>query len=510
MNETNNNKDSSLLAAVDLGSNSFHMVVAKVEHGEVRPLESFADRVQLAAGMKDGMLSEEAVARGLDCLRRFRQALDSYKPGAVRIVGTNALRAAKNGSQFRRAAADIMGQMVEVIPGREEARLVYLGVAHTLADDDYARLVVDIGGGSTEFIIGERFEARLMESLHMGCVSYSDRYFAGGVINRKNFESAYLAASSEVSYICREYCERGWSNAVGSSGTLRAIEGVIVAHGWATAGISAENLHKLRDVVLKHKTFESLADLPGLGEKRRDVFAAGVAITCAFFDALEIDVMHTSTGAVREGVIYDLIGRQSHEDVRERTVNALMQRYGIDETRARHVEDMALQLFDMVRQTWTLTPGDRDLLSWASRLHEIGMAVSHTQFHKHGQYLVTNSDLQGFSRIEQAELALLVRSHRRKFPVAELAAGVGTMRPSLERLSLLLRLAVLFKFVVPMEETTCFVLEVDNKKRLKLLFPRGWLQHHPLTRVALEQEEALLAKAGYTLTTGYQPRSESS
>jgi len=502
MNQNNNIGDSQVLAAVDLGSNSFHMVVARVAHGEVRPVESFAERVQLASGMQNGMLSDDAVRRGLECLKRFRQALDSYKPGAVRIVGTNALRAAKNGAGFREDAEAIMGQSVEVIPGREEARLVYLGVAHTLADDEDARLVVDIGGGSTEFIIGERFEARLMESLHMGCVTYSERYFPGGVINRKNYQNAYLAASSEVSYISAEYCEKGWSNAVGSSGTLRAIEGAIVAHGWASSGISAENLIKLRDVVLKHKTFDSLADLPGLNERRRNVFAAGIAITCAFFDALKIDVMHTSTGAVREGVIYDLIGRQSHEDVRERTVNALMLRYSVDADRAKHVEEMALKLFAMTCDSWCLNDRDRDLLSWASRLHEIGMAVSHSQFHKHGQYLVANSDLPGFSKIEQAELALLVRSHRRKFPANDLAAGARAMRPHLERLSLLLRIAVIFKFVESVEETTCFQLRV-GKKRLKLLFPRGWLQHHTLTRVALEQEQALLAKAGFSLATGY-------
>lgn len=501
MTENNNGIGGSLLAAVDLGSNSFHMVVCRVEHGEVRPVQSFAERVQLAAGMKDGQLSDDAVARGLACLSGFRQALDSLKPSSVRIVGTNALRAAKNGAAFRAAAEGIMGYPVEVIPGREEARLVYLGVAHTLADDDDARLVVDIGGGSTEFIIGERFEARLMESLHMGCVTYSERYFADQKVNNKNFRKAYLAAGNEVSYIQTEFCEKGWSNAVGSSGTLRAIEGAIAAQGWADSGISAGNLEKLRRALLKYSTFDELASMPGVSERRRNVFAAGVAITSAFFDALKIDVMATSTGAVREGVIYDLIGRHTHEDVRERTVNALVSRYGIDAERAQLVEKLTVNFFEAVKSSWSLTSEDLDLLRWAARLHEIGLAVSHSGFHKHGQYLMTNSDLPGFSKSEQLELALLIRGHRRKFPVSEFDNNSRDIRHNLKKICRLLRLAVLFSFSTP-EAQARFDLRAEEDT-LHLLFPRGWLQRHPLTSLALEDEQAYLAKAGYELVTGY-------
>ncbi|MFA5493585.1 MAG: Ppx/GppA phosphatase family protein [Porticoccaceae bacterium] len=487
-----------LIAAVDLGSNSFHMVVARVEHGEARPVERLAEPVQLAAGMVDGRLGAAAMSRGLECLARFRQALDALSPGDVRVVGTNSLRVAGNGAEFSAAAGAVIGHPVEVIPGREEARLVYLGVAHTLADDD-ARLVVDIGGGSTEFIIGERFEPRLMESLHMGCVSYAERFFAGGVISRKAFDSAYFTAYGEVLNIRSAFRELGWSNAVGSSGTLRALENIIVVQGWADAGITAANLARLRKLLFSFKHVRELSALAGLSERRRNVFASGLAIACAFFEALQIEQMRTSTGALREGVIYDMIGRHSHEDVRGRSVNALMQRYAVDEANARRVEDTARHLFASVRDEWGFGAGDLDLLAWAARLHDVGLAISHSHFHKHGQYLVECSDLPGFSTAEQVELGLLIRGHRQKFPLREFEAGGNGKRPALERLCLLLRLAVLFKFIAPVEGEPPYQLTAKDRA-LTLSFPRGWLQAHPLTRHLLVAEQSQLTRIGYTLT----------
>ena len=416
MSESSFEAEGKLLAAIDLGSNSFHMVVARVEHGEARPVEKLADNVQLAAGLEDGYLDDHSIARGLECLARFRQALEMLKPDAVRVIGTNSLRVAKNARRFRHGAEAILGHPLEIISGREEARLVYLGVAHTLANDS-SRLVVDIGGGSTEFIIGERFEARLLESLHMGCVSYGERYFPGGKITAKGFEQAYLSAYAEVLNIRRDFRNVGWQDAVGSSGTLRAIESVIVANGWAETGISRENLARLRDLVSRHKSVDALSRIAGLSERRRSVFPSGVAITLAFFEALDIDGMRTSAGALREGIIYDTIGRLRHEDVRERSVGALMQRYGVDPQNAAKVEETARYLFEGVRDSWALGEDDLEHLVWGCRLHEIGLAISHSGFHKHGQYLVENSDLPGFSKTEQIELALLVRAHRQKFPV---------------------------------------------------------------------------------------------
>ncbi len=502
LEDSNQTAEGRLLAAIDLGSNSFHMVVARVVHGEARPVERLAERVQLAAGMHDGgRLSDEAVTRGVACLARFRQALDTLGPDSVRIVATNALRVARNGREFRAAAESVVGYPVEVISGREEARLVYLGVAHTLADDN-TRLVVDIGGGSTEFVIGERFEARLMESLYMGCVSFSERFFPERTISAGQFEAAYLAASREVLNIRGPFQRHGWQNVVGSSGTLRAIEKVIAAEGWADAGVSAANLDRLRRTLLRFEDFDSLKQLSGLSERRRDVFVAGVAITAAFFDTLGVDEMRTSTGALREGVIYDQIGRLSHEDVRERSVSAMMQRYAADDFNASRVEETARHLFQGVRDSCDLDDDDLDLLVRAARLHEVGLAISHSGFHKHGQYLVENSDLPGFSRLEQMELGLLIRGHRQKFPREELRSRGNGRERQLENLCLLLRLAVLFKYVAPVEGQPAVSL-VHGCDGMLLKYPRGWLQRHPLTRYALQREQELLARKGITLELDY-------
>lgn len=486
------------LAAIDLGSNSFHMVVARASHNEMRPIEAFAERVQLALEMEKNNLCLEAIARGLSCLSRFRQALDTLKPDMVRVVGTNALRAAKNSGEFIHPAEVLLGYPVEIISGREEARLVYLGVAHSLADDDSARLVIDIGGGSTELVIGQRFEPKLRESLHMGCVTYTDRFFPAGKISKKYFEKAYRAAYKEVLNIRKPYKKHGWENAVGSSGTMRTVEQVICAQGWSKEGITASGLQKLRKMLLESKHMDELPELEGLSERRRHVIVPGVAIICGIFDALGLEHMDTSPGALREGVAYDMLGRLSHEDVRERTVSAMIKRSDIDEQNAEHVEKMAILLFDAVSRDWGLDQGDKELLSWAARLHEVGLSVAHTQFHKHGQYLIQHSDLPGFSKQEQQALGLLVRSHRQKLPIDDFTPYSERQSQRLKRLSVLIRLAALFKYVTSIEDIPPFITRV-NEGGLTLLFARGWLARNPLTSAALKSERQQLKKIGFEL-----------
>lgn len=486
------------LAAIDLGSNSFHMVIARASHNEMRPIEAFAERVQLASEMEKNNLCLDAIARGLSCLSRFRQALDTLKPDMVRVVGTNALRAAKNSGEFIHPAEVLLGYPVEIISGREEARLVYLGVAHSLADDDSARLVVDIGGGSTEFVIGQRFEPKLRESLHMGCVTYTDRFFPAGKISKKYFEKAYRAAYKEVLNIRKPYKKHGWENAVGSSGTMRTVEQVICAQGWSKEGITASGLQKLRKKLLQSKHMDELPELEGLSERRRHVIVPGVAIICGIFDALGLEHMDTSPGALREGVAYDMLGRLSHEDVRERTVSAMIKRSDIDEQNAEQVERMAILLFDAVSRDWGLDQGDKELLSWAARLHEVGLSVAHTQFHKHGQYLIQHSDLPGFSRQEQQALGLLVRSHRQKFPIDDFTPYSERQSQRLKRLSVLIRLAALFKYVTSIEDIPPFITQV-NEGGLTLLFARGWLARNPLTSAALKSERQQLKKIDFEL-----------
>ncbi|WP_252271933.1 exopolyphosphatase [Pseudomonas subflava] len=488
-----------LIAAIDLGSNSFHIVLAKADHGEIRILERLGEKVQLAAGLDDErQLSEEAMQRGLDCLRRFGQLIQGLPHGAVRIVGTNALREARNRAEFIRRADELLGHQVEVISGREEARLIYLGVSHTIADTPGKRLVVDIGGGSTEFIVGQRFEPLLRESLQMGCVSFTRRYFKDGKITPARYAQAYTAARLELMGIEQGLQRLGWQESVGASGTLRAVGLAIKAGGQGNGEITPEGLAWLKRKVFKLGEVDKL-DIDGIKPDRRQIFPAGLAIAEAIFDALDLQRMDHSEGALREGVLYDLLGRHHHEDVRERTLGALMERYHVDLQQAARVETKALQALEKVASAWQLDEDrHRDLLQWASRVHEIGLDIAHYQYHKHGAYLIEHSDLAGFSRRDQLMLALLVRGHRRNIP-KERFAEFGEDGVQLLRLCVLLRFAILFHHIRGTQEMPRVQLEAGPQS-LDLTFPEGWLTANPLTQADFEQEAEWLTRIGFVMT----------
>ena len=488
----------SQLAAIDMGSNSFHMVISRLEEGELRPIERLGNKVQLAAGLVDGVLTDEAMERGLACLQGFAQRLSNVSDDGLRVVGTNTLREARNADVFIAKAEDILGYPVNVLSGREEARLIYLGVAHSLSDDEEARLVIDIGGGSTELIIGSRFESRVMESLQMGCVAYL-RYFPNGVICRDNFLQAYRAAALELLNVAEAY--RGqWSNCIGSSGTLRAIEQLLVDLQLSVSGISVDGLIALQETLLTFKHVDKV-NFTGVKPERCRLLAPGVAITKALFDTLHIDHMELSDGALREGVLYDLLGRLAHEDVRERTVLALEKRYDVDTGDAGTVDYLALAVLDQVNSEWNIKrQRDRRLLSWAARLHSIGLMVSHSDFHKHGEYLIRQSDLMGFSRQEQRNLAILVRLHRRK-PSMEVFDGViDTESVKLFRLAVVLRLAIVLRHALNIESTLPCTFDASGEKKLYIKFAPNWLESHPLTATQLTTEKKYLATVNFKLT----------
>lgn len=492
--------DLSLVAAIDLGSNSFHMVLARVDQGEIRILERLGEKVQLAAGLDEQrMLSDEAMQRGLDCLRRFAQLIHGLPQGAVRIVGTNALREARNRGQFIRQVQQILGHRAEVVSGREEARLIYLGVSHTLADDGGRRLVADIGGGSTEFIVGERFESLLRESLSVGCVSFSRQFFADGKITAARYSQAYTAARLELMNIEKAIHRLGWTEAVGASGTIRSIGQCIQAAGKGQGEVTREGLQWLKRKVLKAAHVDKL-DIQGLKPDRQPILPAGLAILEAMFDALGIEAMAHSEGAMREGVLYDLLGRQQHEDVRERTLSALMERYHVDAEQAARVERKAQRLMHKVDEQWNLSASKQaDLLSWAARVHEVGLDIAHHQFHKHGAYLIEHSDLPGFSRQDQQALALLVRGHRRNLPNTERLGEFGEDAGTLLRLCMILRLAILYHHIRGNQDMPELAVEA-GQDYLILHFPEGWLEANPLTQADFDQEALYWAKAGYRLT----------
>jgi exopolyphosphatase/guanosine-5'-triphosphate,3'-diphosphate pyrophosphatase len=500
-----NQTPSETVAAVDLGSNSFHMIVARVANGDLQVIDRLREMVRLAAGLDETkQLTGEAAERALACLERFGQRLKSMPPGSVRAVGTNTLRQMRNSETFLSAAEAALGHPIEVIAGREEARLIYLGVAHGLAAGDERRLLVDIGGGSTELIVGEGFTPRERESLHMGCVSMSRAYFADGRLSEHVMIAAETACALELRPVKNEFREAGWQLAVGSSGTIKAVEAVCLANGWSTQGIPVSGLKTLRKALIRAQHVHKL-DLPGLSEERRPVFPGGVAVLLSVFETLGIDHMMVSDQALREGLLYEMLGRIRHEDVRERTVKTLRKRYQADKKQARRVETTARALLSQVAGDWALVGSEyADMLGWAAQLHEIGLAVSHSQFHKHGAYLIGYSDLSGFSRQEQQVLAALVRGHRRKLPVNVFEALPRPTRVCAIRLCVLLRLAVLLhRSRSPITKPNP-LLSADGDDLL-LRFPDGWLERHPLTRTELEEEDRRLGVAGFCIHVGVTP-----
>jgi len=488
------------LAAVDLGSNSFHMLVARVVDNEVHVVDRIKERVALAEGLDDnGFLSLDARERALACLERFGQRIADIPTDRVRAVGTNTLRKARNARDFLARAQDVLGHPIEVIAGREEARLVYLGVTHSLGGMPERRLVVDIGGGSTECIVGEGFDPILADSLFMGCVSWTRRFFPDGLLTADRFRRALLEAKLEVRPIERRYREAGWAGAVGSSGTINAVEAICLANGWSTHGITLRAMERLRDALVAQGRIGDLA-LDGMSAERAPVIAGGLAVLMGVFEALGVDHMHASTGALREGVVYDLLGRISHEDVRDRTISQLSARYHVDEEQVSRVADTARTLLEGACAGWALTgPAPRRLLCWAASLHEIGQSLTYSGYHKHSAYLIENSDLPGFSRDDQQALAVVVQNHRRKLHKRTFKVlPSGPRRRTAFRVCLLLRLAVLLNRHRS-DALAPTVTAEARRKVLTLRFPPGWLEANSLTAADLAHECETWRAAGYDL-----------
>jgi exopolyphosphatase / guanosine-5'-triphosphate,3'-diphosphate pyrophosphatase len=491
-------QEKSQVAAIDLGSNSFHMAIAQVEHGEIRILERIGEKVQLGAGLQpDGTLDDAAFERALECLGRFAQRLRSLENAHINVVGTNALRVAKNRRKFLRKAQETLGTPIQVISGREEARLIYLGVSHTLSDDAGSRLVIDIGGGSTEFIIGERFEAQELESLHMGCVSYRDTFFPDGNVTRANFDRAVMFASRELLNIKRRYTKKSWKSCVGSSGSIKAVFQALAKDDVLPEKITFKDLEEFKETLIKLENVEKLVDF-GVKKDRLNIFPAGFAILYASFKQLGIAEMEYTSGALREGLLYDVVGRIEHEDVRDRTIAALQQRYSVDTEQSDHVRMLASQLYMQVADQWGILDSSwRSLLEWAADVHEVGLTIAHTQYQKHGAYLLKHSDLPGFSKLTQSHLSMVVRSHRRKFPIDAYDCFSKKEARNLRCVSIILRVAVLLAADRDRKDVE-FVAKAD-KHALLLRFEGDWLGTNPLTEANLEVERASLKKIGFDL-----------
>jgi exopolyphosphatase/guanosine-5'-triphosphate,3'-diphosphate pyrophosphatase len=488
-----------VIAAVDLGSNSFHMVVARAQHGQPSIVDRLREMVRLASGLNQhGYLDHASQERALACLRRFGQRLRDMRAHQVRVVGTNTLRRARNSDTFLEAAEEALGHPVEVISGIEEARLIYVGVSHHTDIAEGSNLVVDIGGGSTELIIGEGHEPKYLESLSIGCVGVSQEYFDEGRLSEKRFDRARLAARLELQPVAASFKRRGWARALGSSGTVRAAADVAHQLKLVETGVSLEAVEAIIAEMIEVRNVEDL-ELPGLGPERVPVFAGGIAILAEVMSALKINQMEISGGALREGLLYDMLGRLQDEDARERSIRAMQKRYHVDVEQAQRVESTAATLFDAIADDWQLDDDHyRQLLVWAARLHEVGLDIAHARYHHHGGYLLANADLPGFVRRDQQLLAALVMFHRRKLEdpfLEELPAG---WRVPLFKLIVLLRLAALLNRTRSPVDLPRLKLD-PGQDLLAVRFPAGWLDANPLTAADLEQEQGWLQARGFEL-----------
>ncbi|HET6553307.1 MAG TPA: Ppx/GppA phosphatase family protein [Dyella sp.] len=491
-------KDGELIAAVDMGSNSYHMVVARVEHGEPRVIDRLRETVRMAAGLRaDGTLDSEHRSRALNCLARFGQRIAGVPSIRIRAVATNTVRRLASPQSFLTAAEAALGHPVEIVSGREEGRLIFLGSSHDLPASRESRLVIDVGGGSTEFIIGRGFAPMHTESVQAGCIASTLRFFPGGKLNRKRWQRANNEIGVLLQQFAEDYRESGWVEAYGSSGTAKAIGSVVQAMKFSDDGITPASLAALRDALLAQGQISDLR-LPGLTEDRAPVIAGGVVIFEAAFEALGIERMRVCESSMREGLLWDLIGRAGGTDPRTSSIDALANRYGVDRAQARRVESTALMLFDQVARSWRLDAEAREWLSWASRVHEIGLAIAHSQHHHHGAYILRHADLAGFSRQEQQLLAAIVESHRRKPDKATFSALPQRYRQLARYITALLRLAVLFRRARRAESLPQMQLAATSQ-RMRLVMPSAWLEQHPLSEADLEQEQAPMNELGMLL-----------
>ena len=496
-----------LVAAVDLGSNSFRMLVAQAaitpSGTQLRPIDTLRETVRLAAGLTENkLLGNDAYQRGLTAIRRFGERIRGFDPANVRAVATNTLRVAKNSQQFIEDAQKALGFPIEVIAGVEEARLIYIGAAHEVQAVQGNRLVVDIGGGSTEFIIGKGYEPKLMESLYIGCVSHSLRFFPKGNIDAHAFKEAELAARREIQVISGAYLKSGWNQVIGSSGTARALAELIGSNSLNAIGgsglITREGLKNLKKQLLKYEHINQV-ELLGLKDDRRAVWPGGLAIMLAAFDELGIEEMEVTDAALRSGVLYDLLGRSQHHDMRYVTVEQFMQRYAVDREQAERVGKLATDFLQQLPKPEAESRADNiALLQWAANLHEIGLSISHNGYHKHSAYIAGNADMPGFSKNDQARLASLLIGHAGK--LGKLANNHGFED---WRMLFCLRLAqVLCRGRNDANFPKVKVSEHDGSYLVSL--PKEWVAEHPLTEFSLLKESAEWERIGRSYQVSFK------
>lgn len=480
-------------AAIDLGSNSFHMIVARIVNGSIQILSRIKRRVRLAEGLDENrVLSQEAMDRGIACLSLFAKRLNGFASENVKVVGTYTLRRAVNNHEFLAQAQAVFPYPIEIISGRQEATLIYAGVSHTQAEQG-RKLVVDIGGGSTEMSIGDGFTPLRAESRHMGCVSFAKRFFEADLLSRERFEQAYRTAMEKIEDLGWEYRELGWQNVFGSSGTVKTVSKVLIANGYGDGLITESRLNELIERCLQFPSLKQI-ELKGLLEERADVLVPGLAILLALFHTFHIQTMRYSDGALREGVMYGLEQRFQVGNIRERTANALAEQFNIDKAQAKRVSDTALRLFEQVN-SWKNRKqiGElKSLLKWASLLHEVGISINHNGVHRHSAYIIAHRDLPGFDNEQQNLLALLMKHHLKGFKRSDIRSTNRYQHRDILTLLRLFRLAVLLnRSRQATNAPTQLQLNID-KSDWTLQFDLPFLAQNPLVLADLEEERKWL------------------
>lgn len=485
-----------IVGALDLGSNSFHLIIAEVSNGQLKILDRVKETTRMAKGFDaSNRFTQHCMDYALEALERIGQRVRDIPQDKFRAVGTNSLRRAKNSGDFLKQAEKALGHKIEIISGREEARLIYHGVAHSVSNVSDKRLVVDIGGGSTEFILGQGYAAEEGESLNMGCVRYGENYFTGGIISKKTWKKALIDAELQLQAIRHLFHAEQWEQAIGASGSINAIASVCQQMGEPDGVITLEALKSMRDHIIDAAHIDNI-NLNGLSENRRAVFPGGLVILYAAFDILSIDRMVVSDGALREGVLYDIVGRLNRDDFRYESARELAAKFGVDKKQAQRVTKTAKTLYKAVKDAWGIESEESEnLLAWSCMLHEIGLAISHAKYQKHGAYVIEHADIGGFARNTQKSLATMVMGHRRKLN----AINFGDLDSSMRYLIVVLRLAILLHRDRSDRPLPIINLEAGNN-HLKLTFPAHWLQDHPLTEADLVGEAKYLKAQSFDIS----------
>ncbi len=491
---------SNYYAAIDLGSNSFHLIVVEYAHHQIKVVDKHVEVVRLASGLdKKNRLSDSVRRKALECLERFSQRLKTVPKKNIRIVGTNTLRSLSKSGEFIKQASKALDHDIEVISGFEEARLIYLGVSHSLEDEHDKRLVIDIGGGSTEFIVGRHFEQGSLNSLEMGCVTITNKFFPDGCINQKRLNKAIQHCQLKLLPHKEKINSSHWNVAIGSSGTIKSITSIVRELHGKLSPITFEDLKKIKQALLYFEHVDQI-NIHGLKKNRIPVILGGFAVLYAAFKSLKINKMFTSSYSLREGLIYEMIGRIEKEDVREKTVKGILSKYNQDITHLKNVAKASIAFYDQVSGSWSISSSSfdcRKLLYWSALLHEIGSTISHKRIQKHSAYLIENTDMAGFSQTEQQILALLILSHKKKIPETLIDSFQMTKNTIiLYRLIIILRISVLL-FRDRNNHKLPTVSAKDNQ--IMLFFDVDWINKHTLTQLDLEIEATTLSKYGFEL-----------